>query len=306
MSQATRVHRMLTIRPQPALLALIVGGACIGLAPIFARLSDVGPFATGGYRMAIALLVSGALLAGQGGDSAARAESRLRRLRPADLAFAALAGVFFAGDLACFFWALGETSVAHATLLVNLAPVFALLGGWLLFAERPRRSTLVGLAVALAGAAMLSLGGADAGVTSLKGDLGAVAAAVFYAAYLVAVKRARRGIPSDVFLVVSGASAMAALFPLSMLAGEAMVPVTWQSVLALLGLGLIGHALAHRLISNGLAVLPVGYASVVLLVQPTVAAIVAWAAFGEALDAVELLGIAAALTGITLASRGGP
>jgi drug/metabolite transporter (DMT)-like permease len=39
--------------------------------------------------------------------------------------------------------------VANSTLLVNLAPVFVALGGWLLFGERFAYTFLVGMAVAL-------------------------------------------------------------------------------------------------------------------------------------------------------------
>jgi len=302
MSPKTGFRARFLVLPQPALLALLAGGACIGLAPIFARLSDVGPFATGGWRMAIALLTSATILAVQG-HGTTRA---LRRLRPADLGFGALAGVFFAGDLGFFFRSLQATSVAHATLLVNLAPVFAVLGGWLLFGERPRLATVLGLALALVGAAMLALGGPDGGAAGPTGDLLAVVAAAFYAAYLLAVKRARRGISPDVFLLVSGVAATAVLLPVGLVLGEATVPAGLQGVLALLGLGLIGHALAHRLISGALASLPVGYAAIALLVQPTVAALAAWAVFGEALGPVELLGAAVALAGIAVASRRGP
>ncbi len=302
MSQPFPARARLPMLPQPALLALLAGGACIGLAPIFARLSDVGPFATGGWRMAIALLTSLLILSAQGSGTS----RTLRRLRPADLAFAALAGVLFAGDLGFFFRSLQATSVAHATLLVNLAPVFAVLGGWLLFGERPLYSTVLGLALALCGAGMLTLGGADSGAAGLPGDLLALVAAAFYAAYLLAVKRARRGISPDVFLLVSGLTATAVLLPAGLVLGETTVPSGMQGVLALLGLGLIGHALAHRLISGALATLPVGYASVALLVQPTVAALAAWAIFGEALGPVELLGAAVALAGIAVASRRAP
>lgn len=288
--------------PQPALLALLAGGVCIGLAPIFARLTDVGPFATGGYRMAIALVTSMALLAVQSGNPA----HGLRGPKLGDLGFAALAGVFFAGDLGLFFRSLETTSVAHATLLVNLAPVFALLGGWVLFGERPRLSTALGLTLALAGAALLALAGGAGDAATLRGDLLALSAAGFYAAYLMAVKRARRGIPPDLFLMISGLTATAILLPAGLVMGEPMVPARLESVLALLGLGLIGHALAHRLISNGLATLPVGYSSVVLLIQPTVAAIAAWAIFGETLSLPEAAGAVLALAGIVVASRRGP
>jgi drug/metabolite transporter (DMT)-like permease len=281
---------------QLALLALIAGGVSIGLAPIFARFSDVGPLATGGYRMAIAVLSSGLILA---------ASRRVTGVKPgrADLAVGALAGLLFAGDLACYLTALTLTSVAHATLLINLAPVFAILGGWLLLKERPARETLVGMGVALSGAALLALAGRGSSVVTLEGDLIALAGALFYGAYLVALKRARASVSPQALMMVSGTTGALVLLPLSLLIGEAAVPATLTGILALVALGTIAHSLGHGLISQSFSVLPVGYASVVLLVQPTVAAVVAWFVFDEHMSGLELVGAAVTLVGILMASR---
>jgi drug/metabolite transporter (DMT)-like permease len=282
-----------------ALLALLAGGIAIGLAPIFARFADVGPLATGGYRLAIAVISSGLVLA---------ATARTARVKPSksDLAVGALAGLFFAGDLACYLTALHQTSVAHATLLINLAPVVAVLGGWILLKEEPSRRTVLGMVVALGGAATLALAGRGSEVVTLKGDLIALAGATFYAAYLIAIKRARSSVSPQALLMVSGGFGAAVLLPLGILLGEPAIPATMGGLLAVIALGTVAHSLGHGLISQSLSTLPVGYASIVLLIQPTVAAIAAWIIFDEHLGPVELLGAAITLIGILVASRQSP
>lgn len=79
--------------------------------------------------------------------------------RPAsfsDYFYLSLAGLFFAGDLAFWHWSIKLTSVANATLLVNFAPVFVTLGGWLLFNLRVRVVFLLGMGVALAGMILIA------------------------------------------------------------------------------------------------------------------------------------------------------
>jgi len=282
-----------------ALITLLAGGVAIGLAPIFARFSDVGPLATGGYRLAIAVLSALALLA---------ARARTPRVKPGrqDLLVGGLAGLFFAGDLACYFTALTLTSVAHATLLINLAPVFALLGGLVFLRERPQASTVLGMAVALGGAALLALAGRGSGVVTLTGDLIALAGASFYGAYLVSLKRARTSVSPQVLMLISGATGAVVMLPAGILVGEAWVPASLVGILALIGLGTVAHTLGHGLISQSLSVLPVGYAAVVLLIQPTFAAVAAWLIFDERLGALELLGAVITLAGIMVASRRAP
>jgi len=289
---APRVFRL-------ALAALLAGACCIGLAPIFARFADVGPLATGGYRLLVALAASGAILTLRWG--------RPRAIQPErrELMVAALAGVFFAGDLACYLTALERTSVAHATLLINLAPVFAILGAWALLGERPRRLTVVGMTVALTGAGLLALSGGAGGVVTIEGNLIALGGAVFYAAYLVALKQARTTVSPQVLLTISATTGALILLPGGILLGEPAIPGTLVGIGALIGLGTVAHTLGHGLISQSLSNLPVGYASVVLLVQPTVAAILAWFLFDEVLGPLELTGAAITLLGIAVASRRG-
>lgn len=279
-----------------ALLLLIAGGISIGLAPIFARFADVGPFATGGYRLVIAVISAFAIL------GLRRGVVRIRPTRT-DLAIGAIAGLFFAGDLGCYLTALTQTSVAHATLLINLAPVFSILGGWVVLGERPAPSTVAGMAVALGGSGLLALGGANSGVVTLEGDMLALLGATFYAAYMVAMKRARSSVSPQALLLVSGTAGAIVLLPLGILVGEPVIPASLAGILALAGLGTVAHALGHGLISQSLSVLPVGYASVVLLVQPTFATVAAWFIFDEHLDALELIGAGVTLCGILIASR---
>lgn len=279
-----------------ALATLLLGGVCIGLSPIFARLADVGPFALGAYRMGFASLAMAALLAGGRGLPRALPGRR-------NLMLIALTGLLFAGDLACYFLGLARTSVAHATFIVNLAPVLTVLGGWLLFRERPKPGTLAGLVLALAGAALLARGATGTGVSTLAGNAFALAAAVFYAAYLLAVKQARVTVASDHLILGSSIVAVAALLPIAAATEAPLLPGSWQSLAALLALGLVGHAAGQGLIARALARLAVGLSSVVLLVQPTVAAVAAWLLFGETLGPEELAGAGLILAGITLAGR---
>lgn len=108
--------------------ALIIGGS-----PIFVRLSEVGPMATAFWRVALALIPLLAWSRLRGGAVADKPPQRL-----SDYAQLVLPGVFLAIDLAAWHLALTMTSVANATLLANLAPVFVTLAGWALFRSAVR------------------------------------------------------------------------------------------------------------------------------------------------------------------------
>ena len=215
----------------------------------------------------------------------------------------ALAGVFFAGDLALWHWSIGFTSVANSTLLVNLAPVFVALGGRLLFGERFAYTFLVGMAVALAGAVLLVGGDLGLGARQLFGDALAVLAAVFYAGYILAVSRLRSTLSTAV-MTYGGVVTCAVLLPVALVAGENLLATTFFGWLMLVGIALVSQVGGQSMITYALADLPAAFSSVGLLLQPVAAALLAWAILGEALGWWQALGGAVVLTGIVLARRG--
>ena len=287
-------------RPQvsagTAALAIVAFGAAMtGFAPIFARLSELGAIPTAFHRMAFASLALGLLLA------LLPAPVERRPAKPLDLLLLVAAGLFFAGDLGFFHAALANTSVANATLLVNLAPILVGLGAWVLFGERPSLHYLGGLLLAVGGALWLSLAAARSAETGMTGDLQAVAAAGFYAAYLLTLKRLRAVFTAAALMFWSSAAAALALLAVAVVLKQPLLPGSLEGWAAVAALGLIAHALGQGLVAHGLKQLPVAYSALVLLLQPLVAAAAAWAVFGEALLLGQLAGGLLLLVGLVVA-----
>jgi drug/metabolite transporter (DMT)-like permease len=289
-----------TVRAQRwALAALALGAVAIAFSPIFVRLSELEPTATAFHRAFLAV----PLLFGLSGARTGRALPVAGMTRR-DVAAIALAGVFFAGDLAFWHWSIRYTAVANATLFSNVAPLFVALGAFVLFKERFSRTFLAGLALAMTGAAILMGNSASIDPDHLLGDAFGLITAVFYAAYILAIARVRARFSTLAVMSISSAATALALFPVAWASGEAMVPATAAGWAILIGLAWISHSGGQGLIAYALAHLPAAFSSVGLLLQPVVAALLAWALLAEPLGAVQALGIAVVLSGIYLARRG--
>jgi drug/metabolite transporter (DMT)-like permease len=282
---------------RPALPALLLGAACIALSPIFVRLSEVGPTATAFWRTALALPALWPLyFAKRRAAGGAAAPGWLL-----------VAGLAFAGDLAFWHASIGLTSVANSTLLANLASVFVTLAAWLFFRQRPTGVFLAGLGLALVGVALLVHSSVRFAAGGLAGDAFGVVTALFYAAYLLAIKVLRdRG--SGTLLIMAATSTITTfvLLPIALATGERMLPATATGWLDLFGLALISHAAGQGLIAYALAHLPAAFSSVSLLLQPVMAALFAWLVLAEPLGPLQLAGGAVVLAGIYLARRGSP
>lgn len=283
-----------------ALFSLLSGAVGIAFAPIFVRLSELGPAATAFYRLAFALPTLWLWM-------------QIERRRPitprppseaADYRRLVLAGLCFAGDLAVWHWSIRLTSVANSTLLANFAPIFVTLGAWVLFRERFTLIFLTGMAAALAGAAVLMGESFTLNTRHLFGDALGLLTAVFYAGYILSVQRLRVDFSTATIMTWSGVVTCLALLPIALASRESLVAASAYGWAVLLGLALVSHAGGQSLIAYALAHLPAAFSSVSLLLQPVVAALLAWIILGEPLGLWQGVGGAIVLAGIVLARRG--
>jgi drug/metabolite transporter (DMT)-like permease len=279
-------------RQQLALGIILLGGACTGTSGILMRLSEIGPVATAGWRMLIACLILSAM--------APLSDGPVFRWRGSGMLL--LAGFFFAIDMAFYHRSLVLTSVAHATLIVNLAPLVALWAGFLFFGESLSRAKLIGLAASMGGAFLMTAMRSEAAGTLIGNSL-AFVGMFGYALYLVVVKKATRQHSPLTIIVFSSGSAAAILFVTAAIAGEQILPTSIQGWAVVIAMGVVAHVIGQGLIASGMRRAPVGLASVLLLIQPVVAAIGAWVLFGESLSPLEIAGAALVLTGLAIASR---
>ncbi|MEM9376543.1 MAG: DMT family transporter [Pseudomonadota bacterium] len=274
---------------------VLVGGACIGFAPIGLRLGldDLGPQAIAFWRFVFAapLLFFLVLI--------------VERRRPAKPnRFIIIGGICFALDLALWHWALTFTTVANSTFIVNLGNIGVGLVAWIFLKERPTPVWLLAVLIAMCGAAALSLGGGADGKSDLRGDTLALGAAILVSCYMVASKVARRtlsGLEAIFWLTVVEvcvAALMVIVFQ------EPFLPSAISGFFAPLFLALVVQIAGQGLIVTGLGHTPAAIAGVLVLIQPVVAAAISWRLFDEPLAPLQLGGGALILLGIFVSQRG--
>lgn len=287
-------------RARRAFLVLLVGAACIALAPIFVRLSEVGPVPTAFWRAALAVPFLAAMVPLLPREAARSA----RPARWTALGGFALAGALFAGDLGFWHWSIVYTSVANATLFANMAPVFVALFGFLLYRTRFTRLFLAGMAVALVGAALLMGDSAALGGRHLLGDVLGLITALFYAGYFLAIARLRAYYSAGTVIALSTPFTAACLVPAMALGGGQWLPQSLYGWAVLAGVAVVSQSLGQGLIAYAFAHLPPAFGAVSLLLQPVLAACFAWLLFGEQVAGVQALGMAAVLAGVIMARQG--
>jgi drug/metabolite transporter (DMT)-like permease len=245
------------------------------------RLADSGPVATAFWRLFLALPIL-FLFAWRGSPGALRGHGRL-------IGLVLIGGAFFAADLASWHLGIVRTKLANATLFGNSTSLILPLAGIFITGIWPTRMQWLALAIALCGAMMLIGGSFEASGEHVAGDLLCVLAGIFYVGYLLVMQSARRSLPSWWLLALSTAASAPLALLMALALGEQIMPTDWTPVVGVaflsqvVGQGLLIYSLAH------FTPLVVG---LVLLVQPAVAAIIGWLAFGEHLSTTDFIGAA--------------
>lgn len=283
-----------------AFMALLTGAVGIAFAPVFVRLSQTGPSATAFYRLFLALPF---FWSWQFWERSKAGESRQPQ-SPKEYGLLAVSGLCFTADLALWHWSIKLTSVANATLFANFAPIFVTLGAWALLHERITARFLAGMVMALAGAVVL-LWNSSAHLSRdhLAGDLLGIGTAIFYGAYMLTVKQLRQRFSAVTVMAWSGVAASAGLFLVAVASGETMLPETGRGWLVLIALAVVSQVGGQTLIAYGFGHLPASFSSLSLLLQPAVAALLAWVILHEPVGWRQALGGVIILTGIITAKE---
>ncbi len=302
------------------LFYLIVAGIAWGTAGAAAalvfRASDMGPVGLSFWRCAggFVLLLS------------ARLATRLPRRRRSTTRVAVAeplgrrarrvvaTGVALAVFQTAYFASVEATGLAVGTVVtMGSGPVLIALGARLALGERLGRGGVIAVLGALTGLVVLVLGGDGAGGAEVRptGVVWGLVSAAAYAVMTLLTRWCGRSGTADSSDTTVWAFAVVSLCLLPLAAAEGLVPHTAEPARVgayLLYIAAVPTAVAYGLYFAGAAVVRSATVSVIMLLEPVGAAVIAVALLGEDLTAATVAGTAlmlAAVTGLAVAETRG-
>ncbi len=217
-----------------------------------------------------------------------------------------ITGVGLAIYQTAYFAAVGYGGLAIATVVtLGSGPILIAVGARFTMAERLGRTGLAMVGMALLGLVLLVVGGGEsAGTQPLLGILLALLSAVGYAGVTLLNRRVGQSDPNGLALpgFVVG---MVCLFPLAL--AEGLLPTrgsTVETLALLFYLGAVPTALAYGLFFAGLRAVRATTASVVALIEPVTAAVIAAVLLHERLSAAAIVGSTILLGAVLLLALG--
>ena len=264
---------------------MVVGGVLLGTLGVFVEEAAVHPLTAVWFRCAFGVL---ALLAWGLG------RSRLPELRlPRRAALLAVAGgLLMLLNWALFFAAIQRTSIALATVVFHVQPLWVLVFGMLWLGEPVSLRRIAALLVALLGLGLatgLFTAPQDAPRESLTWGLAcAIGGSLSYAAVTLLAKL-QRGVSSYALATWQCGVGTIVLAAWPWLHGWPQATAAWGW---LAGLGVLHTALAYVLLYGGMQRLPASQIAPLQFVYPACAVLVDAAVYGRVLGPLQLLGVA--------------
>jgi len=278
--------------PYPAAFsALVVGGLIMGFSPVFVREAEVGAFASAFWRVMFALPV----LVGWALWTANRSHKKL----VLEFTLPALfAGGLFAGDLSFWHLAILNTTLANATFLTGLAPVWVILFSNLFLKEKPPRNAIMGIIICLIGMTLLINASLRIEPDRLIGDLYGVITSFFLGFYFIAIRTGTRSTDNSSLFLSSTIVTTLILLVVTLIMGGQFIPDTERGWAALATLGIFTHAGGQGLVTVAIATLTAAFSSLVIFIEAIAAAFFGWLLFDEKMDTFQVIGCLLILIGI--------
>tara|TARA_Y100000590_G_scaffold129438_1_gene147975 strand:+ start:4726 stop:5607 length:882 start_codon:yes stop_codon:yes gene_type:complete len=284
--------------PYAGLIALFIGAALLGASAIFVRFSETSPSLTAFYRAFLALPFLYIWVLSSKDNRVTK-----RSLNKKDILILVLAGFFFGIDMAIWNWSISFTSVAHATLMANTAPIFVTLISFFILREKIKLSFFWALTLSFMGVSLVILSGSGTDSFRLLGDGLGLIAAIFYASYILAIKRLTDFLSPARTLFYATLFTAIFLFPVGLIESESFFPSTTKGWVVLIAYAFVSQSLAQGLITFGISRISAHLSSLTLLIQPVAAAIYGWLILSESLNSWQALGGLIVLAGIYLATK---
>lgn len=285
-------------RPASVYPVLGLGLVCFSFSAILVRFAGDAPgLAVAVWRTAFAALMLAPV-------ALPRVWHEVRAFSRRDAGMIVLSGVLLGVHFVTWIESLYHTSVASASVLVTMSPIFLAALGFVVLKERLAWPVVAGIVAAVGGAALIGLGdaGAEAGRDSVLGNGLALFAALLFSLYLLIgrVVRQRASWLAYVFPVYSVVAATTIVCALAMGTPLFGYGAGFYGLCALMALG--PQLAGHGSFNYAVRFFPAAILGLLSLTEPVGASILAYALFDEVPAPLSLAGIAVVLGAIAFST----
>ncbi|ERN41193.1 putative permease, DMT superfamily [Rubidibacter lacunae KORDI 51-2] len=222
--------------------------------------------------------------------------------------YAIAAGACLCVHFATWITSLAFTSIAASVTLVTTNPIWVALLAWAFLGEKPTRASGLGIAIAIAGGALIAYGDADSGLAGsnpLLGDLLALVGAWAASAYFLLGREAQRcGLGIGNYVAIAYSTAALLLLPLPWLFGGRYTGHPSSVYFYILAMAIVSQIGGHTSFNWAVRWISPTLVALAILFEPVGSSLLGFVVFGEVPAPAVLFGAIVLLLGVGLAVRG--
>jgi drug/metabolite transporter (DMT)-like permease len=209
-----------------------------------------------------------------------------------------------AATVSTLLWAISftQTSIASATVIRSLTPLFISLGAWLVLKQSFKSQFMIGMMLAIAGGIAIGLDDLQLGNDYLVGDGIALLSAALHGVSILTVGYLRdRGCTTDRVLLWRCVVGLLIILPLVLQTDTQLFPMSLQGWLWVIALAVVCHILGQGLFVFSLKQFSSSFVGIFALLKPLFTALLAWIIFAEGINLTSAIALVLILFGIYLA-----
>lgn len=283
----------MTEKKKSAYIALGIGVAAVSTAAIFVKLSTAPASVIAAYRLLFTVLILGI-------PAMIYHHKELKSLSRTQWLFLILSGIFLAFHFITWFESLKYTSVASSVVLVDLHPVFAMIGVYLVFKEKVPFKSFLGAMFALAGSVIIGWGDFQIGGKALYGDFLALIGAITVTGYFLIGQYLRQKLSLLTYTFLVYGTSTIVLFLYNLLLDYELFSYDTKEWKLFLALAIIPTIFGHTVFNWVLRYINAATVSTAILGEPIGAAILAVIFLGENVTVTQIIGGTVIISGILI------
>ena len=280
------------------MIMILAGITGISLSAIFVKYSQAPSAVTATYRLLWTILLLSPVA---WGVKVRRRE--LLKTPKKTVVLCGISGIFLAFHFFTWFESLKHTTVASSTTIVCTEVIWVALGYCLFLKGKLTVKAVAAIIITLMGSLLVAYSDSGAGQGHLYGDILALLAAIFVAAYTLIGRVARTTLSTTAYTYIVYLFSAATLVALTMFQGYSFRGYGVNAVVVGFLLAVFSTILGHSIFSWCLKFFSPAFVSTSKLCEPVVAAVFAAVLFREIPTGFQVLGGAVIIGGVVFYSR---
>ncbi|MFH1223456.1 MAG: DMT family transporter [Pseudomonadota bacterium] len=279
-------------KPKHNTIFLIIGVCALSLAGVLIKLTHANIFSIAFYRLFIAAVILFLY-------SPIKILNAVKNINSKELFWMSIGGAVFSLHLILWIYSLTIISVFEAMVIMASNPIYATIGAYLIFKERPRDNFIPSFVLAFAGTVLTFIDGFSS-TGKIGGMIAVFVSTLLFAAYVLTSKKARMKTNTQFYIFMLYGAAALVCFIFMLVTGSPIVDYTARNYLFFVLLALIPTVIGHGSLNHCVGYFRASTISMLTLLEPVIGSVVAYFVLSEPVGRYATTGFVLIVFGIML------